>query len=157
MIDGEIVTPAPGRRWSWTWTSGAATARTPERTATRTPRTRTHGDGDRESVAVWRPTVGKPVDPDDDEDSPAGLPRLSGRTRKPIVPRWLKSKAELVTVARWAANDVGYIAGYHAARVPKYAGKTAFYAPLGGGPSARPADALGHRRGGQLVAAAGRR
>ena len=51
--------------------------------------------------------------------------------RRPVVPSWLRSRAELLYTLRWIAGYVGHVAAYHALRLPKYAVKLAFRAPVG--------------------------
>jgi S-DNA-T family DNA segregation ATPase FtsK/SpoIIIE len=71
-------------------------------------------------------------------DSPAAqhVPRLTVaalRTgqRRPIVPAWLKSKAEALATVRWSAGYAWHATRYHALRLPKYAAKLAVRAPRG--------------------------
>ncbi|GAA1546799.1 FtsK/SpoIIIE domain-containing protein [Dactylosporangium maewongense] len=51
--------------------------------------------------------------------------------RRPVVPSWLRSRAELAYTLRWSAGYVGHVAAYHALRLPKYALKLVFRAPVG--------------------------
>ena len=51
--------------------------------------------------------------------------------RRPIIPAWARSKAELATGARWLGEHVAHTAGYHAVRSPLYAAKLAARAPRG--------------------------
>jgi S-DNA-T family DNA segregation ATPase FtsK/SpoIIIE len=87
---------------------------------------------DAESLTVDADAPGEPVDP---PDEPAVLPAvLAGRSaepRRPIVPEWVRSRAQLRAVALWVLRYAGYVAGYHATRLPKYATKTALWAPVG--------------------------
>ena len=85
-------------------------------------------DFDRESVAVDRAAPGVPVDPPD-EPRPV-LPARQAE-RKPVIPPWLNSKANLRASVAYAANHAKYVTGYHAVRLPKYAGKVVIYAPVG--------------------------
>ncbi|MEU9498731.1 cell division protein FtsK [Streptomyces sp. NPDC048196] len=66
-----------------------------------------------------------------DVKGPGYLGRLMGATRRAIVPEWLKSTAELKTVATWVASHYGHMAGYHALRSPVYAARLALQAPRG--------------------------
>jgi len=73
-------------------------------------------------------------------DSPAAqqTPRLTLaalRTgqRRPIVPAWLRSRAEALATARWLAGYAWHATRYHGVRIPKYAGKLAVRAPRGFG------------------------
>jgi DNA segregation ATPase FtsK/SpoIIIE, S-DNA-T family len=71
-------------------------------------------------------------------DSPAAQhqPRLtiaalrSGQ-RRPIIPAWLRSKAEALATLRWLAGYAWHAARYHAVRLPKYALKLAIRTPRG--------------------------
>lgn len=76
--------------------------------------------------------AGEPV------DSPAAqrIPRprvaaLRAGQRRPIVPTWLKSKAEALATLRWFIGYVWHASRYHAVRVPKYAVKLALRIPRG--------------------------
>jgi DNA segregation ATPase FtsK/SpoIIIE, S-DNA-T family len=71
-------------------------------------------------------------------DSPAaqrparpGLAGLRAAERRPILPAWLRSRAELAGVSRWAAGYAAHTSGYHLARSPVYAGRLAARAPRG--------------------------
>ena len=58
-----------------------------------------------------------PVDqPDDGDDAPAGLRAVldaKAAERRPIVPGWLRDRAELRYATRWVAGHVGHTVGYH--------------------------------------------
>ncbi|HEX5403973.1 MAG TPA: cell division protein FtsK [Pseudonocardiaceae bacterium] len=83
-------------------------------------------DEDHESVVVDPPAKGAPVDPPD-EPRPARGPQ----PRHPITPGWLRSKRDAVAALRWMLDQAGYTLAFHGLRLPKYAGKTAVYAPVG--------------------------
>ncbi|WP_238016003.1 cell division protein FtsK [Dactylosporangium sp. AC04546] len=51
--------------------------------------------------------------------------------RRPILPAWLRSRAELTYTIRWSLGYTAHVAAYHAVRTPKYAGKLAIRAPRG--------------------------
>ncbi|WBB81288.1 FtsK/SpoIIIE domain-containing protein [Micromonospora sp. WMMD882] len=53
--------------------------------------------------------------------------------RRPILPAWLRSRAELHDVMRWTVGHLLHTSGYHLVRVPKYLGKLAWRAPVGAG------------------------
>lgn len=53
------------------------------------------------------------------------------RTRRPIVPAWLRSRSEATATARWVGAYYVHVAGYHASRLPKYAAKVCARAPRG--------------------------
>jgi S-DNA-T family DNA segregation ATPase FtsK/SpoIIIE len=61
----------------------------------------------------------------------AGLAGLRAAQRRPILPAWLRSRAELREVCRWAAGYAAHTSGYHLARAPVYAGRLAARAPRG--------------------------
>ncbi len=83
-----------------------------------------------------------PEPPDADPDHVAVLvdgpeaqhPRRSLRDaeRRPIVPTWLRSRADLGDAARWTTGLAAHLTAYHASRTPKYAGRLALRAPVGG-------------------------
>lgn len=54
-----------------------------------------------------------------------------GAERRPLLPPWLRSRAELHDVTVWAAGYVGHVTAYHLLRLPKYAAKLALRAPVG--------------------------
>jgi S-DNA-T family DNA segregation ATPase FtsK/SpoIIIE len=61
----------------------------------------------------------------------AGLAGLRAAERRPILPAWLRSRAELAEMCRWAAGFAAHTSGYHLARSPVYAGRLAARAPRG--------------------------
>ncbi|MFF3865056.1 cell division protein FtsK [Micromonospora sp. NPDC001898] len=85
------------------------------------------------------------TDPDSDDDggpalvdSPAAqrsprftLDGVRAGQRRPILPAWLRSRAELADVMRWAVGHLLHTSAYHSLRLPKYAGKLALRAPAG--------------------------
>jgi DNA segregation ATPase FtsK/SpoIIIE, S-DNA-T family len=83
-------------------------------------------DEDRESVTIDQPATGVPVDPPDEP-----RPAKHNQTRRPIAPGWLRSKRDAVAALRWMLDQAGYAMAFHGLRLPKYAGKTAMYAPVG--------------------------
>ena len=85
-------------------------------------------DADRESVLIGRPALGRPVDPPD-EARP--FTRSTAAHRPPVLPPWLSSHAQVIASAVWMWREARYHAGFHAVRAPKYAVKTAVYAPAG--------------------------
>ncbi|MEU1312188.1 cell division protein FtsK [Streptomyces cinnamoneus] len=66
-----------------------------------------------------------------DVPGPAFLERLMRAKRRPVIPSWLKSRAELETAAKWAGSHYGHLAAYHAWRSPVYAVRLAMQAPRG--------------------------
>jgi len=85
-------------------------------------------DGDAESVADDPDRDGGPVDAAD-AIPPDVLARQ--RNRRPILADWARSWRGLWAAVRHQSKDAGYVTAYHAVRLPKYAAKTAVYAPLG--------------------------
>jgi DNA segregation ATPase FtsK/SpoIIIE, S-DNA-T family len=59
---------------------------------------------------------------------PAGL---RAAERRPILPPWLGSRAELAALARWAAGYLAHTSAYHLTRSPAYAGRLVARAPRG--------------------------
>ncbi|MEU1723690.1 DUF3631 domain-containing protein [Nonomuraea sp. NPDC005692] len=51
--------------------------------------------------------------------------------RQPLVPLWLRSRADALQVLKWQAEHTGYVLAYHALRTPKYAAKLAGRSPAG--------------------------
>ncbi|GAA2810095.1 FtsK/SpoIIIE domain-containing protein [Kitasatospora paracochleata] len=51
--------------------------------------------------------------------------------KRPIIPAWAKSKAELHDAATWLGAHVAHTTGYHAVRAPLYAAKLLVRAPRG--------------------------
>ncbi|MEV0387897.1 cell division protein FtsK [Nonomuraea sp. NPDC050643] len=53
------------------------------------------------------------------------------RTRRPIVPLWLRSRGEAVATMKWVSLHYLHVAGYQASRTPLYAGRLTFRSPRG--------------------------
>ncbi|MEV4577066.1 FtsK/SpoIIIE domain-containing protein [Nonomuraea jabiensis] len=53
------------------------------------------------------------------------------RERQPLVPLWLRSRADALQVLKWQAEHTGYVLAYHALRAPKYAARLAGRSPAG--------------------------
>ncbi|WP_214412320.1 cell division protein FtsK, partial [Sphaerisporangium fuscum] len=53
------------------------------------------------------------------------------RTRRPIVPLWLRSRTEAIHTLRWVGVHYAHVTGYQLARAPLYAGRLAFRSPRG--------------------------
>ncbi|MBT2224449.1 cell division protein FtsK [Nonomuraea sp. NEAU-A123] len=53
------------------------------------------------------------------------------RTRQPIVPLWLRSRAEAVETLRWVSLHYLHVTGYQLARLPLYGGRLTIRAPRG--------------------------
>lgn len=90
-------------------------------------------------VAQTSPAVvdeaGEPAVPVDPPDVPLTLraTALAARDadRRPIVPAWLRDRAEATALARWLARYYGHVVGYHTTRLPKYGLKLAWWTPRG--------------------------
>lgn len=83
---------------------------------------------DAESVDDGPGRDGGPVDAAED------IPRdvvARQRQRRPILADWARSGRALRAAVRHQSKDAGYVAAYHSVRLPKYAAKTAVYAPIG--------------------------
>ncbi|MBY8872877.1 cell division protein FtsK [Micromonospora sp. PLK6-60] len=95
-----------------------------------------------------QPTAAPDDDSDPDDDRPEGGPVLVDSVeaqrrprfslagfrdaeRVPILPGWLRSRAEFARNLTWAGGFAAHAAGYHALRLPKYAGRIAWRAPRG--------------------------
>jgi DNA segregation ATPase FtsK/SpoIIIE, S-DNA-T family len=73
-----------------------------------------------------------PVDsPEAQRPARPGLAGWRVAQRRPILPGWLRSRAELGETCRWAAGFAAHTSGYHLARSPVYAGRLAARAPRG--------------------------
>ncbi len=92
-------------------------------------------DGPLDPAAIDATGVGEGrvlVDSPQAQHSPRpGLLGLRAAQRRPVVPAWLRSRAELGEVCRWAAGFAAHTSAYHLARTPKYAGKLVARAPRG--------------------------
>lgn len=75
---------------------------------------------------------GGPVDPPPVKTTWADVVS-DDRGRRPIVPAAVRSRDQRRMLARSTLDLLGYRAAFHATRVPKYAAKTALWAPVGAG------------------------
>src|SRR6266704_209927 len=85
------------------------------------------GGTDRETVAVDRVLQGVPVDPPDEHRARRG----AAVVRAPVIPPSIASRSALAASAAWAVREARYHTAFHAVRAPKYAAKTAVFAPAG--------------------------
>ena len=85
-------------------------------------------DTDAETVDDTPDADGGPVDVA--EDIPHEI-QLRQRERRPILADWARSRRALQAAAKHQSKDAGYVAAYHGVRLPKYAAKTAVWAPVG--------------------------
>ncbi|MEW9527292.1 cell division protein FtsK [Microbispora sp. NPDC049125] len=53
------------------------------------------------------------------------------RSRRPIVPLWLRSRTDALATLRWIARHSAYVAGFQLTRAPLYAGRLAVRSPRG--------------------------
>ncbi|MFF5229991.1 cell division protein FtsK [Dactylosporangium sp. NPDC000521] len=60
------------------------------------------------------------------------LAGLKEGERRPVVPAWMRSRAEAAASATWLASLAAHTTGYHLLRLPLYAGRLALRAPVGG-------------------------
>ncbi|MFI1360796.1 cell division protein FtsK [Streptomyces sp. NPDC020898] len=89
-------------------------------------------DTSRSGVESADPTARVTVDlPTAKAAGPGYLGRLLAAQRRPVVPLWLKSVAELKTAAAWVARHYAHSVGYHALRSPVYAARLTLQAPSG--------------------------
>ncbi|MBT2234461.1 FtsK/SpoIIIE domain-containing protein [Nonomuraea sp. NEAU-A123] len=51
--------------------------------------------------------------------------------RSPLIPVWLKSRADALQVLKWQAEHTGYVLAYHVLHTPKYAAKLTARSPAG--------------------------
>ncbi|MGW1758470.1 cell division protein FtsK [Streptomyces mirabilis] len=87
---------------------------------------------DRSGAESGDPTARVMVDqPSVKAAGPGYLGRLLAAQRRPVVPLWLKSTAELKTASAWVARHYAHSVGYHALRTPVYAARLSFQAPSG--------------------------
>lgn len=85
---------------------------------------------DQESYTVDAEQVGPPVDPELVRPTFADITRAD-EPRPPIVPAWLRSADQRRQVVRWSIGNLGYLAGRHLWRSPRYVGLALIYAPRG--------------------------
>ncbi|MFB6948668.1 hypothetical protein ACFCXP_03435 [Streptomyces niveus] len=57
--------------------------------------------------------------------------RLRGARRRPVIPAWVKSRAEFRSVGRGVATYAWHITAYHCVRTPWYALRLALRSPVG--------------------------
>ncbi|MGK5442664.1 cell division protein FtsK [Micromonospora sp. URMC 105] len=106
--------------------------------ARRTPQPRPPADNDdcdqdddhddAESIEDGPDRLGGPVDTAED------IPRdvlARQQDRRPILADWARSWRGFRAAVRHQLKDAGYVTAYHGVRLPKYAAKTAVWAPVG--------------------------
>ncbi|WP_436537176.1 cell division protein FtsK [Actinoplanes sp. HUAS TT8] len=92
------------------------------------PRPFAGDDDDAETIDDTPATDAGPVDMA--EDIPAEI-LVRRRERRPILADWARSWRGFKAAVRHQVKDAGYVLAYHAVRSPKYAAKTALWAPVG--------------------------
>ncbi|MEV4134411.1 AAA family ATPase [Dactylosporangium sp. NPDC049742] len=92
-------------------------------------------EGDAETYTEQAADVGDPVDAVDVAPglSWGDLTATNSRGRAPIVPQWLQSADTRRATFAALRENLRYWALFHLVRSPKYAAKTAWYAPIGAG------------------------
>lgn len=89
-------------------------------------------EDDAETVHIIEAIKGGPVDPPDAPVTVYGtVTSLWDVRRVPIVPAWLRNHDQRKAFARQLFSLAGYLIALHVTRSPKYALKTAWYAPRG--------------------------
>ncbi len=58
-------------------------------------------------------------------------PGITEIRRRPIIPAWVRSKADLTSALTRAGMNAGYACGFHCVRAPYYAARLATTAPFG--------------------------
>jgi S-DNA-T family DNA segregation ATPase FtsK/SpoIIIE len=91
-----------------------------------------HSNTGRSDAESGDPTARGMVDqPTVKATGPGYLGRLLAAQRRPVVPQWLKSVAELKAATAWVARHYAHSVGYHALRSPVYAARLTLQAPSG--------------------------
>lgn len=85
-------------------------------------------DDDAEAIDEAPAEYAGPVDMA--EDIPAEV-LMRQQKRRPILADWARSWRGFKAAVRHQCKDAGYVLAYHAVRSPKYAAKTALWAPIG--------------------------
>ncbi|MBN6058301.1 cell division protein FtsK, partial [Nonomuraea sp. RK-328] len=91
-----------------------------------TQETSDEGDGVLEGTVVL---VDQPHQPEPTDL----LAELAARRqeRQPLIPVWLRSRADALQVLKWQAEHTGYVLAYHSLRAPKYVARLAARSPAG--------------------------
>nr|WP_134002580.1 cell division protein FtsK [Streptomyces sp. 846.5] len=64
---------------------------------------------------------------------PSLLEKVKAERLRPVIPAWLRERAEFQNAARWLARHYGHSAAFHALRLPVYTAKLVGRAPRGVG------------------------
>nr|WP_249375068.1 cell division protein FtsK [Streptomyces sp. I05A-00742] len=62
---------------------------------------------------------------------PGFMARITGAKRRPVVPSWMRDRAELKTAATWAVGHYSHVTAYHLWRSPLYTARLTLQAPRG--------------------------
>jgi DNA segregation ATPase FtsK/SpoIIIE, S-DNA-T family len=62
---------------------------------------------------------------------PPAEPPKPRPAHRPILPPWLRHRAELRSAATWAIAHIAHLCAFHAVRLPKYGARLAIYSPRG--------------------------
>ena len=100
----------------------------PARTPGRAPAPEPEDGGTDEAAARVR--VDSPPPPEPGKLTGAWAARGEGR-RHPVIPVWVRDRAEVAARVRWLAGHLAHTSAYHAVRVPKYAARMVLRAPRG--------------------------
>ncbi|MFJ9243054.1 cell division protein FtsK [Streptomyces sp. NPDC101776] len=134
-LEAELNTdPAPDSGGEVVDLDKARSARTESADPTTRPDTDRSADSgaDRSGAESGDPTTRRLVDvPTVKAAGPGYLGRLLAAQRRPVVPPWLQSVAELKTATGWVARHYAHSVGYHALRSPVYALRLTLQAPSG--------------------------
>ena len=97
------------------------------------PTTADRPDGGASGEADDAPIDGEIVRVDQSGGARDRLSDLADRSRqrRPIVPSWARSRADLTATARWVAAHYAHVSGYHLARAPLYGVRLAVRCPRG--------------------------
>lgn len=74
------------------------------------------------------PSRAVPVDPPEGQEPP---PAAGSGAWQPVLPAWVRSRAEIGSRATWAVRYAGHTCAYHTVRSPLYAARLAAHSPRG--------------------------
>ena len=94
-----------------------------------------HPDGWPTDIDDERDDLGDDPIPVDPPNSPiasaADAWKAAAATRRPIIPAWLRSRAEAAALARWTVGHYTYVGAYYLIRIPLYVSRLIMRAPRG--------------------------
>lgn len=79
----------------------------------------------------WSADIDDERDEIGDQPIPVDPPTTPAVTRRPIIPAWLRSRAEARALAAWLIGHYTYVSLYHLTRLPLYLCRLVFRAPRG--------------------------